>query len=163
MVGSSHNARLLIENGKEIDPSKFRGNALSRRCLASSLGWLEINGQFASSGSIFDQQFMEPVRAAARFIVNARTSSVRTTKLSGIVVSKWSPYFSKYFNDINTIGVIFPEIQSVMSFRNKADRSEQIKYRVYEFEGIQPFPYINRVHAPSLRLKQATITIFTSL
>jgi hypothetical protein len=63
IVGSDHNARMLAENSiQEIDLNEFRGNTLTRNCMAAALSWLKIYRKFPLIDTIFNQQILLTVK-----------------------------------------------------------------------------------------------------
>jgi hypothetical protein len=54
---------MLAENSiQEIDLNEFRGNTLTRNCMAAALSWLEIYRKFPLSDTIFNQQILLTVK-----------------------------------------------------------------------------------------------------
>ena len=116
---------------------------------------------------IFTEQILEPARCAARFIVNIRRFSSSTTTLDGIIFARSNPYYNKAFGeDRITLSVILPEIESVMSLPCSAKEYGEINYGDHIISGVQPIPYVNRMHYAVLSLKkkdQATATALSHL
>ena len=156
LAGSFENALAISsENLFQNDLKQWKGNKLVQRCMAEGYEWMKINREFALSDSIFINQIFSPSRCVAKFIVNIRSSKFHTADLSGMVISKSSPYFSRSFNEkMISITVLFPEIESVMTLRYREEICKEVKLGTYRFEGIQPYPYINRIHPSTLKITE---------
>ena len=156
MAGSFENALTISsENFLQNDVNQWKGNKLVQRCMAAGYEWIKMNREFALSDRIFLDQVLFPSRCAAKFIVNVRCSQFPTADLSGMVISKSSPYFSKTFNEkMMSIAVLFPAIESVMTLRYREAICKDVKLGTYRFEGIQPYPYINRIHPSTLKITE---------
>ncbi len=149
IVGSTHNANALVETDPiNINGGLARGNQLVKNCFIAASTWLKNTREFVLSEKIFLEQILEPARHAAGFMIDIRTGfSHPGTVLKGIIFSKSSPYYSKFFGDYRiTLSVILPEIESVMSLRCSAAASSNVGYGTYEISGVQPVPFLNRIH-----------------
>ena len=134
IVGSNDNARVLAETDLDnINVSLAGGNDLVKNCFISSYKWLVIAREFALSEKLFLEQILEPVRNAARFIIDIRGDfSYSSTTLKGIIFAKSDPYYSESFGDNRvTLSLIIPDIESVMSIRCSAVASNNIQYGAY--------------------------------
>jgi hypothetical protein len=76
--------------------------------------------------------------------------------LDGIIFSKSNPYYSKAFGNYRvTLSIILPEIESVMSLRCTENMAKTIDEDViYSIDGIQPIPYVNRIHQQSASIER---------
>jgi hypothetical protein len=152
IIGSNDNARSLIERGPfDLDVDTAKGNHLVKKCFIAVSHWLARNKEFAVSERVFKEQIVEPARCAARFKLNITHLPIRSTKLEGIIFSKSSPYYSKYHQRyLVTLSVIIPELETVMNLRCYADGQSNLEYGKYEIKGVQPIPYVNRLHPVNL-------------
>jgi hypothetical protein len=168
IVGSNENAKVLLEKyPSDVSRALAKGNAHVRECLIAAASWLCIASQFAISNEIFYEQILQPVRCTAHFLTDIRGTSSPTTALDGIIFGRSIPYYSKAFGeDIVTLSLILPGIESVMSLRCREKEYELVEYGNYLISGLQPVPYVNRVHYVGLSFKkqnQPTVTQLSSL
>jgi hypothetical protein len=84
IAGSTENARILLEKDPcDINRSLARGNERARHCFLAAASWLSLCRKFAMTEKIFNEQILEPVRCAARFITDIRRLPSSTYVLDG--------------------------------------------------------------------------------
>jgi len=154
LIGAHDNARVLLEYDPNfIDESLVRGNKLVRACFRSAVRYLTFLKEYSISDSVFATQLLEPARCAARFKLVARS----TTRLIGLIFARSSEFYDKYFQDkVSSLSLIVPDLEGVMTLRCRTDMSRDIGYGMCELEGIQPIPYVNRIHPVHLSLEEET-------
>jgi hypothetical protein len=152
LIGSTENARMLLEHDPgEIEYGSTTGNRLTRDCFYQATRWMSRVKEFAIDESVFRSQILEPSRSTARFLISVRSQIPATTRLRGFVFAKSKPFFDKYYqNEVLDVSMACPELGVVMSLRHTVDNLGKIGYRMYEFDGAQPVPFVNRIHPAAI-------------
>lgn len=151
-VGATDNARLILERDlSDADPKFFAGNKLVIACSSWMRMWLKFMREFSRSAEIYSLQFLEPVKLLANFRLTAR----KTTTLTGLLFSKSSRFYDKYFSgDVRTLAIIIPSLQTVMSIRCRDELAGEVGTGGLLLNGIQPMPYVNRIHPHQLDIER---------
>lgn len=151
VIGSNVNAETLLKKDFEsIDESSARGNVLARRCFITTLEWLRYMKEFVMSEEIYMNYFLKPVKSVCRFLLSVRELSPSSTDISGVVLSVSSPFKNYFKSSVVSISIASPELQSVLNVRCDADSYGTIGYGTYSISGVQPIPFINRLHPTRL-------------
>ena len=126
IVGSNENARNLTNQPlNEIRIDLCSGNPLSRRCYRNSIKWLRLVKEFSLDDELFNNQILEPARAACRAKYRMGESSPFTLNTKAVVFRKSKPYYDLNFGgNIVTISVILPELHSIQSLRCRVADAE---------------------------------------
>ena len=163
MVGSSENARSLIEHDpSELNYASATGNKLTKSCFSHLLRWLSRVREFAVSEEVFREQILEAVRSPARFLLSVRADMPATTKMSGLVFAKSPPFYDRYYqNQVLKVSMVCPDLGTVMSLRHTVDTLSNVDYGAYEFSGVLPIPFTNRIRpfAPTTRKSESPIEL----
>ena len=155
LIGSSENARLLIENEPgSIDRNAISGNELVRSCFAYSMIWLELAREFSVSQETFTSQFLQPANLTAAFRLAVRS----TVSLEGFVFSKSADFHDPYFGGrVVTMAMIVPELQTAMSIRCRTDQLSGDTIGGVILRNVQPMPYVNRIHHLGMQIERTKI------
>lgn len=142
IVGSSENAMALYQNKPgALNANAAKGNRMVRSCFLKALAWLSDIRRFAISEEIFNDQILNPARAAAHYLICIRNLSPTTTDMKGIIFCKSAAYYSKSYQDnIITLSIIIPAIEGIMSLRCRPDRFADSELGLYEINNVQPIP-----------------------
>lgn len=161
LIGSSENARLLLDNDLDaIKPESAYGNPVTVYCFRFSIRWLKYLKEFSVSQKAFLEQFLEPARAVARFILAAREAAPYSMPLHGLVFLKSPPFYDKAFGDnMCTLAILVPELNSVLSMRCRREQADSVTYGEYCIHGTQPVPFVNRAHPTKLEIETLDNTI----
>lgn len=158
LVGSSENAEALLANefGK-IKKENSKGNLLTKRCFNASIRWLRFLQEFSIDHAIFSNQVLEPARSSARFILRARKERHRSASTSGLLIRRSKPFFDQYYGtNVLTLSFVLPELGSVSSLRCRIGGAPSNEYGLLKISGIQPVPFVNRMHPTKLELRPLT-------
>ncbi len=157
IVGSNENAKTLTQYSPAvINWNLASGNELVRSCLVRAARWLRLVREFARSEDVFNEQFLEPARTAARFLLKTRELQPRTTSHTALLFARSSDFFDRYFNDhVSVLSLVVPELRSVLSLRCRTGISGGLASGMCEIEGVQPIPLVNRMHPARLSVRQA--------
>jgi hypothetical protein len=137
-----------------------RGNDLSRKCFISVLKWLTRLREFAISEEIYSTQILGPVRCPARFILSIRELPRSTMKVTGLVFSRSAPYYDEYFRaEVTTLSIILPELETVSSLRCLVKHAQDLTYGAYDFEQVQPLPFVNRIHPVHPSIEKSAVQV----
>lgn len=155
VVGSNENARVLLKNEPEkIKPIMAGGSPLARECFIATIRWLRRMREFSLTPQIFLCQFLEPFRSPARFLLKVRDLQPSTTYLDGLIFRKSEPFYDRYFEDnVVTLSMIIPQLGIASSLRCRIDYAPNIEYGFYRIYGVQPLPFVNRIHPTRLKME----------
>lgn len=161
LIGSSENARSLLDNDVDaIKPEMAQGNQVTTYCFRLSMRWLRYLKEFSVSQKTFSEQFLEPARAVARFILTAREREPYSMTLNGFIFLKSPPFYDKAFREnMCTLAILIPELKSVLSIRCRKQQADSITVGEYRIHGIQPVPFVNRAHPTKLEIEPLNNTI----
>lgn len=150
LIGSAENAKMLLERDpSEIEYASTTGNRLTRDCFYQAVRWLLRVKEFAIDDDVFRNQILEPSRSPARFLLSVRSQMPATTRIRGLVFAKSGAFYDKYYqNEVLDVSMVCPELGVVMSLHHTVDNLGKIGYRMHEFDGAQPVPFVNRVIPP---------------
>lgn len=143
---------LNLENLRNAVPA---GIPLARQCFRWVTRWLSLLNEFAVNPEEFQVKVMEPVRSSARYLLSIRESNPRTTSLKGYVFSISKTRRDRYYNqDVVTISLIVPGLECCFSLRYPVASLSGLRRGSYIFGGVQPIPYVNRIHPFKLTTTQ---------
>jgi hypothetical protein len=148
ITGSGENAKTLINDDiSSITADSACGSSLTKKCFVASIRWLKYLQEFSNSPDVFSDQFLEPARSAARFVLRAHKCSPSTTELRGLVFRKSNPFYSRNFEEnLVTFSVAIPELGYISSIRCRYDQAKTADFGFFRMRGVQPIPYVNRIH-----------------
>lgn len=149
------NADILSKTDiSSIKRNTIHGTPLAAKCFMLSVQWLRYLRDFALCEEVFRGQFLEPAVASAKFIIEAREVSPFSMKLQGCVICKSPKFHSQNFlADMQIITIAVPELGSVLSMRCRIEDAKGIHYGNHTIQGVQPIPFINRIHPTRLKIE----------
>jgi len=152
LVGSDANTKLLLNTEiRNVDLGLAAGNKLVQSCLRGAVYWLRLAQEFSLSHEMYAAYWLEPARGAARFLESAREATPRSTSIRALVTSQSQPFFDKYFDEqICTLTLVAPDLESAFSLRSRFHDVENIAVGECELDGVQPIPFVNRLHPTAL-------------
>lgn len=152
-VNSNENAIEFLRNEPwKIGPKIAHGTDLARRCFVSAARWLSICEDYSISNDVFEDHFLRPARAPAKFISSIRNLGNHTTGMDAFVFARSSEFYDRYHGEnVATVSMVVPELGSALSLRCRRDLASNIHPGNYRLEGVQPVPFVNRIH-PTARL-----------
>jgi len=164
VIGSRENARILLKyEPDEIGKDAATGNPLARRCFDATVRWLRRLQEFSITPEIFSDQFLKPFRVPARFILRMRDAQPSTTCLDGLVFRRSRPFYDRYFGEnMLVLSIAIPQLGVASSLRCRVDYINDIDYGFCRIDGIQPLPFVNRIHPSRLRLEWMKETVSLS-
>ena len=148
----SENCRLLTESTiDEIRPEEISGNSIERYCFRFSIRWLKYTRDFATNEKVFSEQFLEPMKAVARFRLTVREAAPYSMTVRGLIVVKSPSFYDQAFRDyVCTLSVLVPELNSVVALRCRKEEADKMECGEIALHGIQPIPFVNRIHPTKL-------------
>lgn len=157
IVGSDINARTLLEwQPDSSEPRTAEGNPLAKKCFNKAIEWLKLIREFALSDEVYSKYLLEPIRIASRFTLSIRELRHPSTSVSGIVTDVSKKFKDPYSEvDLVALTVVSPDLQSAMSVRCDADQFEKVAYGMHVLSGVQPVPFVNRLHPTRLRIQDS--------
>jgi len=153
VVGAHENARYLLS----YEPSapavnSASGSPLARDCFYWVMRWLTHIREYSLTNDMFQKQLLEPARCTARFKIEMESA----TNINALVFSKSESFYDKFHEGkVSTLSLIVPSLECSMSIRCSENISSNLTYGLYEFGGVQPLPYVNRIHPVRLSLRDA--------
>jgi len=156
-VGSHENARNLLSHDPSVELARSAtGSKLARNCFSYVTRWLIHLREYVYSDEVFLNQLLEPARSAARFKIEIESM----TDVAALVFSKSAAFNDPFFEGkVTTLSLIVPALESSLSIRCREQVSESVKYGMYNVGGVQPLPYVNRIHPvrPSMKRLETQI------
>lgn len=145
---STDNAHTLIDrNPEEIDWNVTKGSSQIKDCFVRATKWLADLKEFVLSSEIYSKQILEPVRLVASYLIHIRSLQSHTVKTFGWVFSKSKPYDdTNYGGKRVMLSILFPELQNAMTLRCTVEQANRMEHGMYDFDEIQPLPFVNRIH-----------------
>jgi hypothetical protein len=148
IVGAHENARNLLAFEPSMEVSAA-GSDLTRNRFHEVMWWLSNLRECSVSDDVFVKQALEPARCAARFKIKMDSM----TDIVGVIFSKSKNHYDPFFDDeVCTLSLVVPSLECSMSIKCRKDASCDLTYGTFELIGVQPLPYVNRIHPvrPSL-------------
>ena len=105
---------------------------------------------FCRSEEIFHDQIYEPSRIPARYLLSIREGADKSTKLHGFVFARTAEFYDNNFgSNMRILSVIVPQLGATLSLRCRSTVAESIIGEMVEVNGVQPVPFVNRIHTTS--------------
>jgi hypothetical protein len=162
LVSSTENAEMIANCGPDdYNFSKIGGNEIARECMRNACLWLQWIRPFVKNERMYEDQFLNPAKIAAEYILKIRETKP-TTSVKGWVFSKSEPYDDTRFGiERTTLSMVVPVLKTIMSLRARTEESEKIVHGVYEFGEVQPVPLVNRIHQfhPKIMKTNETVSL----
>ena len=151
IVGAHENARALVTmEPRELEKSIAHGSDLTRDCFSYAVRWLRYLEEYSVSRQVFLEQVLEPARCAAKFKLDLETM----TDTTGLILSRSAVFPDRYFGGmVADVSLIVPALECCLSIRCKPDfLGDLTSGDVYDVRGVQPLPYVNRIHPVRISL-----------
>lgn len=151
----SENCQSLLDNDVEnIKLRSVSGNPIERYCFRFSVRWLRYIKEFSISHQVFSEQFLEPARSVARFRLAIREDAPYSMTIKGLIFLKSPQFYDKAFGvNVCSLAVLVPELGSVLTIRCRKEQADATNYGEYSIHGIQPIPFVNRMHPTKLEFE----------
>ena len=153
-IGPKINAESFLY--KDFDRLKIdegQGNVLVKQCFAAVIRWLGRLYEACASPQIFFGQFFNPVKQLSNFVLSVRKMQKRTTQLTGWLIGRSEPFFDRYFKQkVSVLTFLIPELETAVSLHYPLKDPQGLKDMegaLCIIDGIQPFPFVNRLHPAS--------------
>ena len=153
LVNSSENARIIVNHEVEdLKMEDYGGNPLSKNRYAAAIRWLKYLQEFSMDKQTFADQFLEPARSAARFRLKIHEEIPNSMELICLVFRKSKPFYDQFRESV-VLSMIVPELNTALSMRCKPEEAEKISFGFCKIQGVQPIPYVNRIHPCRLKIE----------
>ncbi|MEM2613165.1 MAG: hypothetical protein QXO15_02925 [Nitrososphaerota archaeon] len=151
LIASRQNAEIILNHQPDaLDPDMARGHELAKKSFSYLKRWCERIREYAVSEEVYSRQICEPARLAARYRLSISTS----TTLSGYVFSKSAEFYDPFFGEnVVDLSVVIPSLGCPLTLRCRADHVRDLNPGMYEIGGVQPIPYVNRLHPVHLSIR----------
>ncbi|MEM4290240.1 MAG: hypothetical protein QXH32_05150 [Candidatus Caldarchaeum sp.] len=154
LIASRQNAEIILSHELDaLGADMAKGHELAKSSFLYLKRWCGRIRKYIVSEEVYSKQICEPARVAARYRLSISTS----TMLSGYVFSKSTEFYDPFFGgNVVDLSVVIPSLGCSLTLRCRADCVRDLNRGMYEIGGVQPIPYVNRLHPVRLSIRDNT-------